>query len=34
MKAKFTLITHFSQRYSKMPLLEEIENEVKILFNF
>jgi len=30
MKAKFTLITHFSQRYSKMPLLEEIENEENV----
>jgi hypothetical protein len=30
MKAKFTLITHFSQRYSKMPPLEEIENEENV----
>jgi len=30
MEAKFTLLTHFSQRYSKTPLLEEIENEENV----
>ena len=25
MNAKFTMLTHFSQRYAKMPFLEEIE---------
>jgi hypothetical protein len=25
MEAKFTILTHFSQRYSKIPILEEIE---------
>ena len=28
MGAKFTLLTHFSQRYSKLPLLEEIEGKL------
>ena len=27
MRAKFTLLTHFSQRYSKIPLLDEIEGQ-------
>ncbi len=27
MKAKFTMLTHFSQRYCKLPILEEIEAE-------
>ena len=27
MQAKFTMLTHFSQRYCKLPMLEEIEAE-------
>lgn len=27
MKAKFTMLTHFSQRYCKLPILTEIEAE-------
>ena len=27
MGAKFTLLTHFSQRYSKIPVLDEIEGQ-------
>jgi len=30
MGAKFTLLTHFSQRYSKLPLLEEIEGQANV----
>jgi ribonuclease Z len=30
MRAKFTLLTHFSARYSKIPLLDEIENEENV----
>jgi len=30
MGAKFTLLTHFSQRYSKIPLLDEIEGQINV----
>ena len=30
MKAKFTLLTHFSQRYTKMPLLDEIKGNPNV----
>ena len=30
MEAKFILLTHFSARYAKFPLLDEIENEVEL----
>jgi len=30
MNAKFTLLTHFSQRYSKMPLLDEIKDKPNV----
>ena len=30
MGAKFTMLTHFSQRYAKMPLLGEIEGQPNV----
>ena len=30
MKAKMTLLTHFSQRYAKMPYLAEIEDQPNV----
>ena len=30
MGAKFTMLTHFSQRYAKMPLLAEIEGQQNV----
>ena len=30
MGAKFTMLTHFSQRYAKMPLLAEIEGQPNV----
>ncbi|XP_023347836.1 zinc phosphodiesterase ELAC protein 2-like [Eurytemora carolleeae] len=30
MEAKFTLLTHFSQRYSKIPLLDEIQGKENV----
>ena len=31
MGAKFTLLTHFSQRYGKIPLFGEVEGEQKLI---
>eukprot|EP00088_Acartia_fossae_P014124 TRINITY_DN1752_c0_g1_i12.p1 TRINITY_DN1752_c0_g1~~TRINITY_DN1752_c0_g1_i12.p1 ORF type:complete len:1018 (-),score=227.81 TRINITY_DN1752_c0_g1_i12:101-3154(-) len=34
MEAKFTVLTHFSQRYAKMPMLNEIEDQENVVIAF
>lgn len=33
MNAKFVILTHFSQRYAKIPIIDKIENNVAIAFD-